>query len=154
MLGRKEIEQSKSPWSSPVVLVKTKDGSTRCCVDYRALNQVTIKDAYPLPRVDDCLDSLAGGKWFGCLDLNQGFFQVGLHPDDGWKTTFSTNQGLFQFQVTPFGLANSPSTFERLIYDVLRGLQWEECLLYMDDIRYQVLHLKKSNLDWNTYVFD
>ena len=66
MLGRKVIEPSKSPWSSPVVLVKKKDGSTRFCIDYRALNQVMIKDAYPLPPVDDCLDSLAGGKCFGC----------------------------------------------------------------------------------------
>ena len=120
MLDRKVIEPSKSPWSSPVVLVKKKDGSTRFCNDYRALNQVMIKDAYPLPRVDDCLDSLAGGKWFGCLDLNEGFFQVGLHPDDREKTAFLTSQGLFQFRVTPVGLANSP-TFERLMEDVLRG---------------------------------
>ena len=121
MLDRKVIEPSKSPWSSPVVLVKKKDGSSRFCIDYRALNQVMIKDAYPLPRVDDCLDSLPGGKWFGCLDLNEGFFQVGLHPDDRKKTAFLTSQGLFQLRVTPFGLANSPSTFERLMEDVFRG---------------------------------
>ena len=93
MLDRSVIEPSKSPWSSPVEPVKNKDGSTRFCVDYRVLNQVMIKDAYPLPRVDQCLDSLAGGKWFGCLDLNQGFFQVELHPEDREDSIF--NQSMF-----------------------------------------------------------
>ena len=134
MLARDVIEPSKSPWSSPVVLVTKKDGSTRFCIDYRQVNKVLINDAFGIPRTDECLDSLAGGKWFGCLDLNQGFFQVQLHPDDREKTAFITSQGLYQFKVTPFGLANSPSTFERLMEDVLRGLQWSECLLYIDDI--------------------
>lgn len=134
MLDRKVIEPSNSPWGFRTVLVAKKDGTTRICVDYRALNDVIVKDAYPLPRVDDCLDSLAGGHWFSCLDLNQGFYQVELHPEDRDKTAFSSSQGLYQFTVTPFGLATSPSVFERLMEDVLRGLQWEECLLYMDDI--------------------
>ena len=123
MLKRGVIEPSKSPWCSPVVLVTKKDGTTRFCVDYRALNNAMIKDAYPLPRVDECLDSLAGGKWFSCLDLCSGFWQVRLHPQDKEKTAFSTTQGLFHFTATPFDLANSPSTFVRLIEDVLRGLQ-------------------------------
>lgn len=134
LLGRGVIEPSNSPWSFRTVLIAKKDGSTRVCVDYRALNNVIIKDAYPLPRVDDCLDALAGAKWLSCLDLNQGFYQIELHKDDREKTAFSSSQGLFQFTVTPFGLATSPSVFERLMEDVLRGLQWEECLLYMDDI--------------------
>ena len=134
MLARDVIEPSKSPWSSPVVLVTKRDGSTRFCIDYRRVNEVLINDAFGIPRTDECLDSLAGGKWFACLDLNQGFFQVLLHPDDREKTAFITSQGLYQFKVTPFGLANSPSTFERLMEDVLRGLQWSECLLYIDDI--------------------
>lgn len=134
MLKRDVIEPSKSPWASPIVLVKKKDGTMRFCIDYRKVNQVVIKDAYPLPRTDECLDSLAGGKWFSCLDLNQGFFQVALHPDSREVTAFATSQGLYQFKVTPFGLVNSPSTFERLMEDVLRGLQWSECLLYIDDI--------------------
>ncbi|CAC5420431.1 Transposon Ty3-I Gag-Pol polyprotein,Transposon Ty3-G Gag-Pol polyprotein [Mytilus coruscus] len=135
MLDRGVIEPSNSPWSFRKVLIAKKDGSTRVCVDYRALNELIInKDAYPLPRVDDCLDSLARAKWFGCLGLNQGFYQVELYPDDREKTAFSTSQGLFQFTVTPFGLATSPAVFERLMKDVLRGLQWEEYLLYMDDI--------------------
>lgn len=134
MLNRGVIEPSNSPWSSPVVLITKKDGTPRFCIDYRAVNQVIIHDAYPLPQVDECLDSLNGSKWFSCLDLNQGFFQIGLDPKDREKTAFSTSQGLYQFTVTPFGLATSPSVFERLMEDVLRGLQWSECLLYMDDI--------------------
>lgn len=134
MLDRGVIEPSTSPWSSPVVLVTKKDGSFRFCVDYRVLNSLTVKDAYPIPRVDECLDALSGCKWFSSMDLNSGFWQVGLHPEDRQKSAFATSLGLFQFTVMPFGLANSPSTFERLMEDVLRGLQWEELLLFMDDI--------------------
>ena len=93
-----------------------------------------MKDAYPLPRIDECLDSLEGKKWFSSLDLNSGFWQIGMTEEDKEKTAFSTSQGLYQFRVMPFGLTNSPSTFQRLMEDVLRGLQWEECLIYMDDI--------------------
>lgn len=134
MLDRGIIEPSNSCWSSPIVLVTKKDGSTRFCVDYRALNDLTVKDAYPIPRVEDCLDSLAGSKWYSCMDLNSGFWQVGLNSEDKHKTAFSTSMGLYQFTVMPFGLCNSPSTFERLMEDVMRGLQWEVCLIYMDDI--------------------
>lgn len=134
MLDRGVIEPSTSSWSSPIVLVTKKDGSTRFCVDYRRLNDVTIKDAYPIPKVEECLDALSGSKWYCCMDLNSGFWQVALNPEDKHKSAFSTSLGLYQFTVMPFGLANSPSTFERLIENVLRGLQWEECLVYMDDI--------------------
>ena len=134
MLGKGIIEPSKSPWSSPIVLVSKKDGSTRFCVDYRRLNEVTVKDAYPIPRVDDCFDALSGSKWFNCMDLNSGFWQIEMDEPDKIKTAFSTSQGLYQFRVMPFGLVNSPSTFERLMEDVLRGIQWTESLLYMDDI--------------------
>ena len=134
MLERKVIEPSNSAWSSPIVLVTKKDGSTRFCVDYRRVNDLTVKDAYPIPRVDECLDSLTGSKWFNCLDLNSGFWQIGLDPADKEKTAFATTLGLYQFTVMPFGLANAPSTFERLMEDVLRGCQWEICLIYMDDV--------------------
>jgi hypothetical protein len=134
MLTMGVIEPSSSPWSSPVVLVKKKDGSTRFCVDYRKLNDVTVKDAYPLPLISDCLDALTGSKCFSSMDLNSGFWQVSINPLDKEKTAFSTSLGLYQFTVTPFGLSGSPSTFQRLLQNVLRGLQWEECLLYMDDI--------------------
>ncbi|KAK3083689.1 hypothetical protein FSP39_001513 [Pinctada imbricata] len=134
MLEKGVIEPSSSPWSSCIVLVNKRDGTTRFCVDYRKLNDVTIKDAYPLPRVDECLDSLSDSIWFSCLDLNSGFWQIAMANEDKEKTAFSTSQGLFQFTVMPFGLANSPSTFERLMENVLGGLQWEKCLVYMDDI--------------------
>ena len=134
MIDNGIIEPSSSPWSSNIVLVIKKDGKVRFCVDYRRLNDVTVKDAYPLPRVDSCLDSLAGAKWFSSMDLNSGFWQIAMSPEDKEKTAFNTSLGLYQFTVMPFGLAKSPSTFERLMENVLRGMQWQECLVYMDDI--------------------
>ena len=134
MLERGVIQPSTSPWASPIVLVTKKDGTTRFCVDYRALNEVSIKDAYPLPRIDDSLDALNGGRYFNTMHLMSGFWQIEMAPEDQEKTAFSTSLGLYEFKVMPFGLVNAPATFERLMETVLRGLQWEECLIYMDDI--------------------
>ncbi|UYV75275.1 K02A2.6-like [Cordylochernes scorpioides] len=128
------IEESNGPWSSPVVLVTKKDGTTRFCVDYRRLNDITKKDSYPLPRIDDTLTTLAVSSWFSTLDLKSGYWQVGMHPEDKEKTAFSTGSGLYQFTVMPFGLCNAPATFERLIELVLKGLTWKTCLVYLDDI--------------------
>ena len=110
---------SKSPWASPIVLVQKKDGSVRFCVDYRRLNDVTLKDSYPLPRIDDTFDALRGSKWFSTLDLASGYWQVEVHPNDTEMTAFTTTCGLFQFKVMPFGLCNAPGTFERLMEYVL-----------------------------------
>ena len=134
MLTGGQIEASDSPWSSPVVLVTKKDGGTRFCVDYRQLNDATTKDAYPLPRIDDTLDMLAGKKWFSTLDLASGYWQVSLSLEARVKMAFATHSGLFQFRVMPFGLCNAPATFERLMNRVLQGLQWSRCLVYLDDI--------------------
>ena len=150
MLKQGIIETSDSAWSSPVVLVKKKDGGVRFCVDYRRLNTVTKKDAYPLPRIGDCLDSLAGSKWFSTLDLASGYWQVPLDKRDKDKAAFVTHKGLFNFKVLPFGLCNAPATFERLMERVLQGLQWQTCLVYIDDIivfgkdfRFALMHLKE-----------
>ena len=134
MLAGGQIEPSDSPWSAPVVLVTKKDDGTRCCVDYRRLNLVTVKDAYPLPRIDDTLDMLAGKRWFSTLDLASGHWQVFLSPEARCKIAFTTHSGLFQFKVMPFGLCNAPATFERLMDQVLQGLRWFRCLVYLDDI--------------------
>ncbi|GFX38330.1 retrovirus-related Pol polyprotein from transposon 17.6 [Trichonephila clavipes] len=128
------IEPSSSPWASPIVLVRKKDGSTRFCVDYCRLNDGTKKDSNHLPRIDDTLDILAGNTWFSTLDLKSGYWKVELHPDVKEKTAFTTGQGLWQFKVMPFGLCNAPATFERVMEKVLGGLSYEACLVYLDDI--------------------
>lgn len=123
------IEPSNSPWAAGVVLVRKKDNTLRFCVDYRSLNSVTIKDAYPLPKIDETLDTLSGASWFSTLDLRSGYWQVGLEPEDKQKSAFITRKGLFQFCVLPFRLCNAPATFERLMETVLAGLQWDICLM-------------------------
>ena len=128
------IEESRSPWVSPVVMVKKKDGSLRFCVDYRKLNSITIKDSYPLPRVEDILDQLSGNSWFSTLDLKSGYWQVKLNSKDKEKTAFSVGNGLWQFNVMPFGICNAPATFERLMERVLQNILSKICLVYLDDV--------------------
>jgi hypothetical protein len=134
MLELGVIEPTVSPWSSPVVLVKKKDGSIRFCVDLRRVNAATKKDAYALPNIGDCLGSLAGNEWFCTLDLASGYWQVAMSTQDKEKTAFSTHRGQFAFNRMPFGLCNAPATFMRLMEMVLRGLEWERCLVYLDDV--------------------
>jgi hypothetical protein len=133
MLNNEVITPSSSPWSSPVVLVR-KDGTTRFCVDYRRLNAVTINDACPLPRIDDSFDHLSDSCWFSTLDLCSGYWQVECEGSDRHKTAFATRSGLNEFRVMPFGLKGAPATFERLMETVLAGLQWDICLIYLDDV--------------------
>ncbi|CAF4577460.1 unnamed protein product, partial [Rotaria magnacalcarata] len=106
------IGHSTSPWSSSVVLVKKKDGTTRFCVDYRRLNQITTKDAFPLPRIDDIYDQLTKATHLTKFDCKSGYFQVPLDKADRPKTAFSTRDGHFQFKVLPQGLTNGPPTFQ------------------------------------------
>lgn len=134
MLEHNIIEPSVSAWASPIILVKKKDNTYRFCVDYRRLNACTVKDAYPLPKIDESLDQLSGYSWFSTLDMFSGYWQVELDPEDKHKTAFTTRRGLFQFKVMPFGLCCAPATFERLMESVLAGLNWDICLVYLDDI--------------------
>ena len=134
MLDSDVIESSSSPWSSPVVLVRKKDGSVRFCVDYRKLNSVTTKDVYPLPRIDDVLDQLSGATFFTSLDLYRGYWQLPVAAQDREKTAFVTRDGLFQFKRMPFGLCNAPASFQRLMDRVLGRLKWQYCLVYLDDV--------------------
>ena len=134
MLQKNIIQPSSSLWASPVVLVGKKDGSLRFCVDYRKLNAITRKDAYPLRRVDDSLEALSGSRWFSTLDLLSGYWQVEIDEKDRSKTAFTTGDGLFEFRVMPFGLCNAPAVFQRLMDLVLSGIRWEHCLVYIDDI--------------------
>ena len=134
MLDSNIITPSSSPWASPVVFVRKKDSSLRFCVHYHKVNVITRKDAYPLPRVDDILDTLACCKWFTTLDLLSGYWQVEVDVKDREKTAFTTPDGLFEFTRMPFGLCNAPATFQRLMDLVLAGLQWNNCLVYLSDI--------------------
>ena len=134
LLKNEIIEHSIPPWSSPVVLLKKKDGTTRFCVDYRRLNQITTKDAFPLPRIDDIYDQLTKASYFTKFDLKAGYFQVPLDETDRPKTAFSTREGHFQFKVLPHGLTNGPPTFQRIVNQILGPNRWKHVPAYTDDI--------------------
>jgi hypothetical protein len=139
LIQRGYIQPSKSPYGAPVLFVKKKDGSMRLCVDYRALNAVTVKNSYPLPKIDELLDRLHGAKVFSKMDLAQGYHQVRVAEGDVPKTAFRCQLGHFEFKVMPFGLCNAPSTFQALMNRVLRKTPEGAALLdfvivYLDDI--------------------
>ena len=134
MLRQKLIKPSQSSFASNVVLVKKKDNTYRFCVDYRRVNKICVKNAYLLPRMDECLDTMPGSAWFSTIDLHSGYFQVGLAEEDAHKTALITRRGLFEFQVMPQGMCNSTATFQRLMNLVLAKLSYEACLVYIDDI--------------------
>ena len=106
----------------------------RFCLDYRMVNEVSQKDAYPLPRIDACLDAMNGARWFSTFDLRSGYHQVLMDEESRDKTTFVTREGTFRFRVMPFGLTDASATFQRLMDVVMSGLNLEVCLVYLDEI--------------------
>ncbi|KAL0185385.1 hypothetical protein M9458_021082, partial [Cirrhinus mrigala] len=134
LLEAQIIRESCSPYASPIVLVKKKDGSLRMCVDYRQLNSKTRKDAFPLPRIEETLDALTGARWFSTLDLASGYNQVPVTEGDKAKTAFCTPFGLFEWNRMPFGLCNAPSTFQCLMERLFGDQRHQSLLLYLDDI--------------------
>ena len=134
MLDAGVVEPGQSEWASPVVLVPKRDGSLRFCVDYRKLNSLTVKDSYPLPRMDKCIDSMCEAQFFTALEANTGYWQIPVAPEDRDKTTFTCHAGCLRFRRMPFGLCNAPATFQRNLDILLAGLRWKTCLVYLEDV--------------------
>ena len=134
LVDQGSVRPSTSPWASPLVLVRKRDGTVRPCVDYRAVNAVTVKDAFPLPRTEDCLDAVAGASIFSTLDITSAYNQIPVREEDIPKTAFVTRHGLFEYRTMAFGLTNAPATFQRAMEIALSGLQWTTCLIYLDDV--------------------
>ena len=128
------IVPSTSEWASPTVLIWKSDGTICYCLDYRKLNDCTVKDSFPLPLIDDCLDTLAGTIWLSIVDMANGYYQILLSKDARAKTAFITHWGLFEHLRIGFGLCNAPATFQGAMMLVLRGLTWCQVLAYLDDI--------------------
>src|SRR3954466_1707421 len=134
LLEKGFIRPSISPFGAPVLFVYKKEGSLRLCVDYCALNKITIKNRYPLPRIEELMDRLAGAKYFSKIDLYSGYHQIRIKEEDISKTAFRTRYGHFEFCVLPFGLTNAPATFMTLMNDIFRDHLDKFVIVYLDDI--------------------
>ena len=134
LLDRGYIRPSSSPWGSPVLLVEKKDGSLRMVVDYRGLNEVTIKNKYPLPMINDLFDQLQGAKVFSTIDLRSGYHQLKIQEQDIPKTTFTTRYGLYEYTVMSFGLTNAPAYFMNMMNKVFMEFLDKFVVVFIDDI--------------------
>ncbi|GET53866.1 retroviral-like aspartic protease 1 [Rhizophagus irregularis DAOM 181602=DAOM 197198] len=145
MLKEEIIQESCSPWSSPVVIVNKKTGDKRFCIDFRKINQMTITDAYPLPRIDDLLEKFRVAKWFTTIDLASGYWQIEMKEEDKEKTAFICSQGLYEFNVMPFGLKNAPAIFQRTMNKIFKEYLDKFMNVYIDDI---IIYSK----NWNEHL--
>ena len=134
LLAKGYVRQSKSPYGAPVLFVDKKDGKLRLCVDYRAFNKVTVKNLYPLPRIDDLFDQLARAKYFSRIDLRSGYHQIRIAQGDEEKTACRTRYGSFEFLVMPFGLCNAPATFTTLMNNIFYEYLDDFVIIYINDI--------------------
>ena len=146
MLKHGLIEKSYASWSSPVLLIRKKDGEYRFVIDYRPLNRLTERDSYPLPRIEETLNRLSGNQYFTKFDMKTGYHQIPIHSSDKDKTTFVTSHGMFRFNVMPQGLTNAPSSFQRIMYDLLVSKRWDFCLVYIDDVLIFPRHLTNMSI--------
>jgi len=134
MLKLEVIEPVQSEWASPVILIPKPDGSPRFFIDYRQLNERTLRDLYPQPRMDDCLKSLGDAQFASTLDCNAGYWKIPIAEDDKPKKAFTCHCGTYQCTRLPFGLCNAPATFQRAIDMILSGFKWQSVLVYLDNL--------------------
>jgi hypothetical protein len=134
LLAKGFIRPSSSPWGAPILFVRKKDGSMRMCIDYRELNKVTIKNRYPLPRIDDLFDHVQGACYFSKIDLRSGYHQLKVQEEDIPKTAFRTRYGHYEFKVMPFGLTNAPAAFMDMMNRICRPYLDKFVIVFIDDI--------------------